>query len=590
MRIAVIDRDACNPDRCQRDCYRFCPVVRMGEKCIYFEEDGVPIISEVICNGCGICIKKCPFEALKIVNLPDQLSTDLIHQYGRNGFRLFKMPTVEFGLVTGVVGRNGVGKSTALKILSGELKANFGEDEADEEAMLEYTRGTMMQTYFEKLYKREIRVFLKPQAVYLLPRAVKGKVENLLERVDERGALDEAIEALSLKETLNKKLKELSGGELQRVAIAAVALRDASVYLFDEPSSFNDVFQRMEVARYIRGLAQKGSAVLVVEHDLAILDYLSYTIDVVYGDSGVYGIFTKPESVRTGINIFLDGYVPMENIRFRDHPILFEKKASTSYPLGKSIITKYMELIKRWDGFEVTVEPGEIYDGEVLGILGANAIGKTTLMGILSGQIEPDSGGFMVKAENISYKPQYIQTDYQGTVEEFILEGVGEKALSGFAKNALLEPLNIIKLFERKVCDLSGGELQKLNISACLLKEADIYLLDEPSAFIDVEDRLTVASSINRFIKLQGKAGIVVDHDMIIVDLVSDRIIVFEGIPGSRGHALHPMGKRKAFNTFLRSLDVTIRRDKHSGRPRINKPDSRLDRKQKEIGEFYFES
>jgi ATP-binding cassette subfamily E protein 1 len=301
-------------------------------------------------------------------------------------------------------------------------------------------------------------------------------------------------------------------------------------------------------------------------------------------------MFTKPESVRTGINIFLDGYVPMDNIRFRDHPILFEKEAPTPSPLGQNVITEYMKLVKKWGSFEVTVEPGAIYDGEVLGVLGANAIGKTTLMGILSGYVEPDSGGFMVKAESISYKPQYIQVDFQDTVDEFILDVVGEKALSGFAKNALLEPLNMVKLFERKVSDLSGGELQKLNISTCLLKDADVYILDEPSAFIDVEDRLTVASSINRFIKLQGRAGVVVDHDMIIVNMVSDRIIVFEGIPGSWGHALHPMGKRRAFNTFLRSLDVTIRRDKHSGRPRINKPDSRLDRRQKDIGEFYFES
>jgi ATP-binding cassette subfamily E protein 1 len=237
----------------------------------------------------------------------------------------------------------------------------------------------------------------------------------------------------------------------------------------------------------------------------------------------------------------------------------------------------------------VIVEPGRIYEGEILGVLGPNATGKTTWMGMLQGGIEPTEGSLLVEPGSQSYKPQYIETDFNSTVEDYLEEKAGKQALSGFARNALLKPLNIERLMERRVRDLSGGELQKLMISTCLLNEADMYLLDEPSAFIDVEDRLAVATAINRLVKIQGKAGIVIDHDLIMVDRVSDRIIVFEGNPGTQGYALPPMKKREAFNRFLHSLEVTVRRDKHSGRPRINKPNSRLDRQQKEIGEYYYE-
>ncbi|MFQ5710967.1 MAG: ribosome biogenesis/translation initiation ATPase RLI [Candidatus Geothermarchaeales archaeon] len=589
MRIAVVDRDVCNPEKCQRECYRFCPGVRMGERTIEFDGDGYPVINEVLCTGSGICVKKCPFKAIKIINLPDQLSEDLIHQYKPNGFRLFRLPNVSNGTITGIVGKNGTGKTTALKILFGSMKPNFGgEREATEEEVLEYFRGTSLHNYFKGLYDGQIKVALKPQAVYLIPNIAKGRVGELLRETDERDVLEEVVEDLSLKETLDKEVRDLSGGELQRVAIAAASLKDSSVYLFDEPSSFNDVYQRMAVAKYIRKLASDGRAVLVVEHDIAILDYMSDAISVVYGEPGAYGIFTRPEGVRVGINIFLDGYIPRDNIRFRGHSIEFEKKSPLSPPPKQTIIIENTELVKKWQEFELRAEPGEIYKGEVLGILGANATGKTTLVRMLSREVKPDSGELMVEVEGLSHKPQYIQTDFEGTVEQFLLDRVGPKALSGQAQSLLIKPLNMTKLFERKVSDLSGGELQKLQIMACLLDEADVYLLDEPSAFIDVEDRLTIASAINRFIKSQDKTGIVVDHDLILVDLVADRITVFDGEPGVKGYASPPMGKRDAFNRFLKSVGVTVRRDPRNGRPRINKPDSRLDRGQRSRGEYFY--
>ncbi len=587
LRIAVIDRDVCNPDKCGHECITFCPQIRMGIEAIKFE-DNKPIINEALCIGCGICVKKCPFEAITIVNLPTELESDLIHQYDVNGFRLFRLPTPLKNCIIGIVGRNGTGKSTAIKILAGRLIPNLGDYQhnGDKDKVLEYFRGHQLYYYFRDLYNGRLRIAYKPQEIYLLPKVVKGTVRSILKNIDEVGRFDEVIMELDLAKALDKDVRELSGGEMQRLVIAAASLKDADAYLFDEPSSYNDIYQRMKVAKFIRKLA-KDKYVVVVDHDLAFLDYLSDLVSVVYGEPGSFGIFSRPESVRTGINIFLDGYIPADNIRFRDKPIVFSKFAEKFKPEGYPAL-KYTRLRKKLGGFEMVVNDGEIMYGEVVGILGPNAIGKTTFFRILIGELEADEGEILVTPEKMAYKPQYISPEYDGTVERFLIERAGTSALSEFAIEALLKPLNIYKLLDRRVRDLSGGELQKIYIAATLLMDADIYLLDEPSAFIDVEDRIEVALAINRFIKLNKKPAAVIDHDLIVIDAVSDRIIVFEGEPDVKGYGSKPLDKREGMNRFLKNVGITLRRDKHSGRPRVNKEGSRLDREQRERGEYYY--
>ncbi|MEM4440184.1 MAG: 4Fe-4S binding protein, partial [Desulfurococcaceae archaeon] len=128
VRVAVVDKDYCKPNRCTLECIRFCPVNRSRKKkAVDLTEDkSRAVIYEDVCVGCGICVKKCPFNAISIVNLPDELEKILVHRFGENTFKLYGLPTPRTGEVLGVIGQNGVGKTTSIKILSGQIKPNMG--------------------------------------------------------------------------------------------------------------------------------------------------------------------------------------------------------------------------------------------------------------------------------------------------------------------------------------------------------------------------------------------------------------------------------------------------------------------------------
>jgi ATP-binding cassette subfamily E protein 1 len=590
-RVAGVDFDNCHSRKCGLECIKFCPVNKVGGKCVVLDERGKAVISEELCTGCGICVKKCPFKAITIVNLAEELKEEKIHQYGANGYRLFRLPTPRKGAVVGLVGKNGVGKSTTIKILSGTLKPNLGfyDSPPDWDKIIEAFKGTELKEYFEKIASKRLKVSVKPQAVYLLPKLWKGAARELLKAYDERGVADTIAESLNLKDSLDKSVSELSGGECQRLAVAVAASKDAEVYFFDEPSSYNDVYQRMAVAEVIRSLASENRAVIVAEHDLTILDYLSDYIHILYGEPGVYGIVSKVQSSRTGINILLDGYIPEENVRFRDRPIRFDVTAPIDEAAAQYPIASYTKMVKKYPGFTLTVDEGEIKKGEVIGILGANALGKSTFLKMIAGVERPDEGSLMIAAR-ISYKPQYLNSDIDGDVKTLLEKVSNGRMDSGLYQSQIITPLGIHKLLDKQVRDLSGGELQKVAIAACLLQDADIYALDEPSAFIDVEDRFVLAKAINRFVKAEGKSALIVDHDIQLIDIVSDRLLIFTGKPGVEGRVSTALSKEEGMNLFLKSLGITYRRDVESGRPRVNKPGSKLDRLQKALGSYYYVS
>ena len=591
MRVAVVDKDRCRPDKCDQPCIRFCPMVRTRREAIRQDDEGKAYISEFICSGCGICVKKCPFDALRIVNLPDALNSEHLHRFGANSFTLFRIPKPRKGNVVGLLGRNGIGKSTLLRILAGELVPNLGkfDDPPTKDEVTEHYTGKPMHDYFLGVYGGGFKAVHKPQYVDKIPKVVKGRTGDILKKLDARGVLEEIIDDLELGHLLDRDLGVLSGGELQRVAIATAIIRDVPVYLFDEPSSFLDVYQRTRAARIIRGLADDNRMVIVAEHDLAVLDYMSDEIFILYGEPDVYGIVSNIHSVREGINIYINGYIPDENVRFRKTPIMFHEKPPQERLAKSYNLLEWSALVMQYDGFRLEVAAGGIGMGEVVGILGMNGIGKTTFVKMLAGVEEPTEGGVSNPNINVSYKPQYIGgVENIGTAEEVLRRAAGTDYVEAWYRTEVIEPLHVKRMLDKDVSILSGGELQRIAIAECLSRKADIFLLDEPSAYLDVEERLAVAKAIRRITKMRGVTAFVVEHDIVTQDFIADKIMVFDGEAGSYGHAGNPLSLQDGMNEFLRQMNVTFRRDGDTKRPRVNKPDSRLDKDQKKQGRYYY--
>ncbi|KAG2173208.1 hypothetical protein INT43_004582 [Umbelopsis isabellina] len=590
-RIAIVSSDKCKPKKCRQECKKSCPVVRMGKLCIEVDATSkIAFISEDLCIGCGICPKKCPFGAIHIINLPTNLEKEVTHRYSANSFKLHRLPSPRPGQVLGLVGTNGIGKSTALKILAGKMKPNLGnfDNPPDWQDILKYFRGSELQNYFTKILEDNLKAIIKPQYVDHIPKAVSGKVGALLDAKLERNNREDIIAALDLQDVLQREVNQLSGGELQRFAIGVVCVQQADIYMFDEPSSYLDVKQRLKAARAIRALISSQTYVIVVEHDLSVLDYLSDFICVLYGMPSVYGVVTLPFSVREGINIFLDGKVPTENLRFREESLTFKiSEQADEATVDKNRQYKYPTMKKVLGDFKLTVHGGEFTDAEIIVMLGQNGTGKTTFIRLLAGLMKAD-GDEQVPELNVSYKPQKIAPKFQGTVRMLFIKKIKAAFMNPQFQTDVVKPLNIESIIDQEVTHLSGGELQRVAIVLCLGQPADIYLIDEPSAYLDSEQRIIAAKVIKRYIIHFKRTAFIVEHDFIMATYLADRVVVYEGIPSVDAVANTPQSLLTGMNKFLASLEITFRRDPTNYRPRINKMDSQLDQEQKLSGNYFF--
>ncbi|KAJ8447324.1 hypothetical protein Cgig2_013101 [Carnegiea gigantea] len=510
-RIAIVSSDRCKPKKCRQECKKSCPVVKTGMHLL--------------------------LQALL----------------------MFILPVPRPGQVLGLVGTNGIGKSTALKVLAGKLKPNLGRfnNPPDWQEILTYFRGSELQNYFTRILEDNLKAIIKPQYVDHIPKAVQGNVGQVLDQKDERDVKAELCNDLELNKVLDRNVGDLSGGELQRFAIAVVAIQNAEIYMFDEPSSYLDVKQRLKAAQVVRSLLRPNSYVIVVEHDLSVLDYLSDFICCLYGKPGAYGVVTLPFSVREGINIFLAGFVPTENLRFRDESLTF-KVAEAPQEGAEEVETyaryKYPTMTKTQGGFKLRVMEGEFTDSQIIVMLGENGTGKTTFIRMLAGLLKPDTvegSDVEVPEFNVSYKPQKISPKFQSTVRHLLHQKIRDSYMHPQFVSDVMKPLQIEQLMDQEVVNLSGGELQRVALTLCLGKPADIYLIDEPSAYLDSEQRIVASKVIKRFILHAKKTAFVVEHDFIMATYLADRVIVYEGIPSVDCTANSPQSLLTGMNLFL---------------------------------------
>lgn len=590
-RLAIVNYDLCKPKDCSFECKKACPVNRIGKPCIEIKPQCN--IDEKLCIGCSACAKKCPFGAITIVSLPTSLEKDIVHRYGKNLFKLHRLPVLKKGIITGLVGTNGIGKSTALKILAGIEKPNLGKEvDPGWQSLINYFKGSELHSYFIKLLEEEMKVTVKAQYVDKLPEMLAKKYKNEELKVNEikeiqEGKDKEIISLLEINQLMEKEVKNLSGGELQRLYICISCLQKSNVYMFDEPTSYLDVKQRINAAKAIRSLSDE--LVLVVEHDLAILDLMSDIGCVIYGKPGAYGVITKPFSIKNAINIFLDGYIPTENMKFRDAPLKFNKSSmDMEFSVGEvSSYSRlnYEEMEVELKDFKLKINKSEFGTSEIILFLGENGMGKTTFVNVLAGLIKTDKP---LPSLNISLKPQKILPKFTGTVREAFLKKIKSSFSNPLFYTDVIKPLNIEYLFDQSVQKLSGGELQRVALVLCLGKPANIYLLDEPSAYLDADQRIMISKIIKRFIYQSKSTCFVVEHDLIVATYLADKVVVFEGQPSKSSEASKIISVEEGMNRFLKNLNITFRREQNTMRPRVNKPESQKDREQKESGKYFF--
>lgn len=582
QKVAIVHLEKCNPEGCGNFlCIRLCPINRRGEECIIKNEKNKIEISESLCIGCKICSNRCPFNAIQIINLPSELKTNPVHQYSKNGFRLFNIPTIKPKSIIGIIGVNGIGKTTTLNILSNTLKPNLGRynKEVSEKEILNFFKGTETQEYFKRLYSNQISISYKPQKIDDIPKYFNDTVMNLLNRVSTNN--EKIISLFNLEKIKDRNIRNLSGGELQRVAIAATVLKDTNTLIFDEPTSFLDIKQRLLIAKKLKETVNETKNLLLVEHDLIFLDFLSDYIHIMYGKPQAYGIISQIKSAKEGINTFLRGFLKEENIRFRDNAIMFYKHSPTQSFKERKEVLSWNEFDIDLGSFKLISKPGNIPKSTVIGILGENGIGKTTFIKALAG-IQEVTNGKISNNVKISYKPQYINFDPEEKVKDILKEAIINY------RTQLIIPLELTELLNHKIKELSGGELQRVAIAECLSKDSELYLLDEPSAYLDVEQRLKVSKIIKSIMEEKNKSALVVDHDLLFIDYISDLLLVFKGVPAIKGEVIGPLSMEEGMNLFLKELNITFRRDEETKRPRVNKLNSVNDKKQKNEGRYYY--
>jgi ATP-binding cassette, sub-family E, member 1 len=617
-RIAIINKEKCKPLKCNKECIKRCPPQKTGKQVIEIidiedisnpnnnnfnntnNKNKIAKIIESMCIGCNQCVLACPFNAVKIINIPEENPKDIIHRYSINGFRLYKLPMMKKNCIMSIIGENGIGKSTALDILSGKYIPNFEDFKnvlTPKEIMKKFS-GSSILNYFKDLYSNKLIFSIKEQKIKLMIKGCENLTikEFLLQKnIILNDSILKSFNQLNLNNLIQNKLNTLSGGELQKLLCWTTIIKKANVYIFDEPSNFLDIKQRIVIGKLIKTLVSTNNYVIIVDHDLSMLDYIADEVNIIYGKSGAFGIISKSLSLLNGINDYMEGFISSQNVRFR--PEAFNLKAFNEITETKNINDQnnyftYDNKIIQYPNFKLSIPQGNIkLNGSINIILGENGVGKSTFMDYISSNMDL---GISYKKQHINPKIFINKDNNYPTVKELFYNNIRNQYINPQFQSEIVNTLNIKELEDRYINELSGGELQKVYICYTLGKPANIYLLDEPSSNLDIENRLKCIKALKKFSSNSDKCLFVIEHDIMMSVALSQeensKILFIKHINNDNDikncEISQPLSFNDGINLFLKEIGITMRISGNN-RPRINKIGSQMDTEQKSKGIYY---
>lgn len=560
MKLAIINKDLCKPKKCNHECMKICPVNRTGSKCIDIEE--IALISNELCIGCSQCEKRCPFHAIKVVQIPHTLEKNIVHSYGDNSFRLYNFLTPKQGVINGIIGNNGIGKSTLLKIISGNLLPNFGSaDKVDKNLVLnKLKKKPEIKKYLTTLYQGNLKISYKDQNIGQLKNKLDGTVQEILSKYCFHNEFDYLMDKMDMKSIYETHVSKLSGGELQRLACLLTYLDEADIYIFDEVTNFLDIKQRLIIANLILNLKKFNKYVFIVDHDLSIFDYVCDYISIIHGSRAAFGNISMPYGISNAINMFFEGYVKQENMMIREHAIEYRYNLLSELKIDgiKSIpIIKYNNDVVKFDNFQLDVNGGVIESiTNIVLLLGENGTGKTTFLNHLYKEIDI---AISYKQQTINAK-EWILNKKIPTVEQLLHAKINSSMADPSFVSTVLNALDYEDIKNKQINYLSGGEKQRVAIFLSLGEKADVYFLDEPSAMLDIEYRICLPNIIKRFMFNNHKLCFVVEHDMMIsmsLGLESDSKVIIFDKDGRISKTSEPMDSYSGMNKFMEKMNIT---------------------------------
>ncbi|HFU4202759.1 TPA: ABC transporter ATP-binding protein [Streptococcus suis] len=440
--------------------------------------------------------------------------------------------TIPTGQCVALCGPSGSGKSSLLKLLNGLIPEYYPAQLAGQAFLGQLNIG---QTSVEELSYYVASVFQNPATQFFHTQVLHELVfpcENQgLSREEIAKRLQQVNALFQLEEFYDKPIFQLSGGQKQLVALATATMQGSPVLLLDEPTANLDQVGVQKVKETLHKLKQEGRTILIAEHLLAYLGdladrYLYFQDGQLVADYPASDFLHRTEECRQDMGLRCYDAEPYRQA------IAEQASQFVSDEEGLSIshlsVSQAGNLLYKIEG--LCLAPGQ-----VVGIVGPNGFGKTSLARFLVG-LEED------KASQISWQGQVLSSRQRLEKTSFVMQDVHlqlfaetvRRELTLGKKNKeiaedLLSRFRLNDLLDRHPVSLSGGEQQRLMIVASLLADKDILIFDEPSSGLDLAQMKELAKAL-AFLKKEKKLVILISHDEELLATVCDKIIDIEYI------------------------------------------------------------